>query len=281
MRRFTLIISILLLFAGCSGSNGDVTTTTAAPDTTTTTTTVAATTTTVEPTTTTEAAETTTTIAEDTTTTSRADLVDEFETYAGTPPAEFESYSATMSITMDLAETSIALTAEGIWTPDGFQCSMSSEMGGIAFSESIIATPENLWYDQGSGYEEASLVNSGAGDLIGSCPAAPTFWSDFSTDDLGGISGEETTFHGRAVYQANLTELLGALGGLGLAGAEAEFLKSMVVWIDIETNTVIGLDAELEMPADFMGGVSEDPIPMTMEFALDQFNDSGLVIERP
>jgi hypothetical protein len=279
MRRFTLIISILLLFAGCSGSSGDETTTTAAPETTTTT--VAATTTTEETTTTTEAAETATTLAEDTTTTSGATLVHEFETYAGTPPAVFESYSATMSITMDLAETSIALTAEGIWTPDGFQCSMSSEMGGIMFSESIIATPETLWYDQGSGYEEASLVNSGAGDLIGSCPAAPSFWSDFSTDDLGDISAEETTFHGRAVYKADLSELMGALGGLGLAGAEAEFLKSMVVWIDVETNTVIGLNAELEMPADFMGGTSEDPVPMTMEFALDQFNDPGLVIERP
>jgi len=278
MRRFTLIISILLLLSGCSGTSGDETTTTAAPETTTT---VTAPTTTEGATTTTQAAETETTMAEDTTTTSVATLVDEFETYAGTPPDVFDSYSATMSITMDLAETSIAVTAEGMWTPDGFQCTMSSEMGGITFSESIIATPETLWYDQGSGYEEASLVDSGAGDLIGSCPAAPTFWSDFSTDDLGDINGEETTFHGRAVYKANLTELMGALGGLGLAGAEAEFLKSMVVWIDVETDTVIGLDAELEMPADFMGGGTQEPVPMTMEFALDQFNDPGLIIELP
>lgn len=277
MRRFALIISVLLLLTGCSGTSGDETTTTAAPETTTT---VAATTTT-EGATTTTAAEDTGTMTEETTTTSGATLVDEFETYAGTPPDVFDSYSATMSITMDLGETSVAVTAEGMWTPDGFQCTMSSEMGGITFSESIIATPETLWYDQGSGYEEASLANSGAGDLIGSCPAAPTFWSDFSTDDLGDISSEETTFHGRTAYKANLTELMGALGGLGLTGAEAEFLKSMVVWIDVETDTVIGLDAELEMPAEFMGGAAEEPVPMSMEFALDQFNDPGLAIELP
>jgi hypothetical protein len=280
MRRLALIIAALLLFAGCSNSTDDETTTT--PVAAVTTTTAAATTTTVAETTTTVADTTTeSTIADEETTTTSASMANEFKTVDGTAPASFDSYTATMSITMALENTDLTVTANGIWTTDAFQCTMSSDMGGVAFNESIIATPETLWYDQGNGYEPASLFNTSASDIISSCPAAPTFWAEFAANDLAGVTGDEVTFNGRSAYKADLSEMTSALSDLGFAGIDTEFLKAMTVWLDIDTGTVIGLNAQLEMPPELMQGLTENSIPMTMEFSLDNVNDPTLSIDIP
>ncbi len=276
MRRLALTIAALLLLAGCSGSSGDDTTTTTAATSETTTTVAETTTTADEPTTTSEA--TTTTQPETTTSLTTAD---EFTTLDGTAPGSFDSYTANMTITMSLEDFDLTVTADGTWITDAFQCTMSSDMGGITFSESVIATPEMLWYDQGNGYEQSTLFNSSVSDIISSCPAAPTFWSDFTASDLNGVTGKEVTYNGRSAYEANLSELSGALSDLGFAGVDTEFLKAMTVWLDIETGTVIGLSAQLEMPPELMEGLTDTTIPMTMEFSLDNINDSSLSIDIP
>lgn len=286
MLRVALIAStLLLLLAGCSDGSGD---TTSAPTTDTMTEAVEETTTT-SPETSTTAAETATTPAPGTTTTVEATTTSsapagdlEFETPAGTAPDEFDSYTASMTITIGLDELPITAVAEGVWTTDAFECTMSSELSGITFSESIIGTPETLWYDQGNGYEETGLFDSSAGSIMSSCPASPVFWAEFTTDEMGIIDGAETTFNGRSAIEADLTELLGALSGLGLTGVDEDFVQSMTVWIDVETDTVIGLEASLEMPAELLGGLSDEgTVTMVMEFALDDFNDSTLRIDLP
>lgn len=279
MRRLVLILSAVLVLAACSDTpqveNAPVEST-AAPQTSaaeSTTTTVAA------ETTTTATPETTTTVAE-TTTTASEPLA--FDTPAGTPPDEFQSFTGTMSISFELDEAALTVNSIGTWTEDAFECTMSSELGGLEFSESIVATPETLWYDQGNGYEEADLFTGSATDLMGSCPAAPLFWTDFTTEDAGNISGDATTFNGRTAYEADLTDLFGAFAGLGMAGIDADMVDAMQVWIDAETNTIIGLYAEITMPAEFLEGSGvEGDTQMVMEFELDNFDDPTLSIDLP
>jgi hypothetical protein len=291
MVRVGLIISAVLLAAtGCSDASGDTKSAgapepTAAGDETTTTTTLSPETTTTPETATSAARATTTTIETTATTTTAISAPAEglaFETLSGTAPAEFTSYTASMTITMAIDEFPITAVADGVWTTDAFECTMSSELSGITFSESIIGTPQTLWYDQGNGYEETGLFDSSAGSIMSSCPASPVFWSDITTDELGFIDGTETTFNGRSATQADLTELLGALSGLGLTGVDDDFVQSMTVWIDVETDTVIGMQASLEMPAELLGGLAEEGyVTMAMDFALDNFNDPTLSIELP
>jgi hypothetical protein len=279
MRRLILIMSLALLLAACSGSGSDTTTTaettTLAP---TTTTTVAPTTTTTTTTTTTVAPTTTAT----TTTTTEAPAEDlAFEPAAGTPPDVFDSFVATMSITMESTDLNVEATAEGTWTTDAFQCTLSSGMGGLTFSESVIGTPQTLWYDQGSGYEESNLLDEGPQNIMSSCPTSPVFWTSFTTDELGNITGDETTYNGRDAYKADLRDMMDALGGLGLSEFEGGDISEMTVWIDVETNAIIGLEAQIAMPAELLGGASGDSINLNMQFSLDQFNDPSLTIDLP
>ena len=281
MRRLALVFSMLLVLAACS-DGGEATDTTTPPvesiSAAEKTTTTSATTT--EPATTTTNADTLSSTADTTADVPAAELA--FETSQGTPPDEFDSFTATMSLTFEIEETPITVVADGTWIGDAFECTLSSEFGGLTFSESIIATPETLWYDQGNGYDESSLLSGSVSELVASCPAAPLFWQDFGSDDFSGLSGDVIDYNGRSAYQADFTEVLGALGGLGLTGVSSDMIEDMQVWIDEETTTIIGLYTELAVPASMLEGAdAEGSTTMIMEFSLDNFNDPGLSIELP
>jgi len=282
MRRSVIIIALLL--AACSGdgtatersapaAEDDVTTTTTQPETTE----PAPTTTTTTTTTVTETslAETNSNVAE----------ADAFPTLVGTPPDEFDSFAATMTMSMGLAELAIDVTADGIWTDDAFSCTVSSELGGITFSESIIATPEQLWVDSGNGYEPSDLFAPTAQDIMSSCPTSTLFWSSFTTDEFGYIDGEEETIAGRTAIRADLTELLEGLGGMGLlAGFEGATINEMTLWVDAESNAVLAMTTDMEMSGELMGEFGADgtgPVSIVMAFELSQINDPGLVVQLP
>lgn len=285
MRRVTLFLAMTLLAAACSGSDGtgaDTTENGTAGETTTTTT-VAETTTTAPPDTTTTTTTTTTTAPPDTTTTIAADL--SFDTLAGTPPDAFDSFNADMTIAMTMAELAIEVSAVGTWTEDAFSCTVSSGMGGITFTESVIATPQELWHDQGSGYEPSSLFGTSAQDIMNSCPASPLFWASFAAEDFAGVSGDEELIGGRPAFRADLSDLAGTLGGLGLVpefdGAD---IKELIMWIDVETATILAMVADVELSEELIGdlaGAETGPVGMRMDFSISNVNDPSLSVEVP
>lgn len=274
MRRIALLICLALALAACSGDTGTTTTTVAADEAPATTTTAATTTTTT----------TTTTVPETTTTTTVAEAL-EFDTVAGTPPDAFDSFSADMTIAMTMGELAIEVSADGIWTQDAFACTVSSGLGGITFSESVLATPQQLWINQGSGYEPSSLFGSAAQEVMSSCPTSPLFWTSFSADDFGAVSGDEELIDGRPAVRADLADLVDTLGGFGLiTGFEGAVIHEMTVWIDVETNTILALAADLEMSDELMGelaGAETGPVAMTMDFTISDVNDQSLSVDVP
>ena len=278
MRRYLIVIVILL--AACSG-DGTATTERSLAETDSNVAGGEAATTTSEPAETT----TTTTTSAAPTTVTEGPSFDEFPTLSGTPPDEFESFAATMTMSMQLGELALDVTAEGIWTEDAFNCTVSSGLGGITFSESIVATPEQLWVDSGNGYEPVDLFGTTAQDIMSSCPTSTLFWSNFTTEDFGYIDGEEETIGGRTAIRADLTELLDGLGGLGLlSGFEGATINEMTLWIDEETNTVLAMTTDMEMSGELMSEFGADdtgPVGIVMDFALSQINDPGLMVELP
>ena len=265
------LIALALLLAGCSG---DGAATTAAPESTAN-----------ETTSTSMAPVTTTTTTEAPSTTTIDDSFDEFPTATGTPPDAFESFAAAMTMTMGLGELVIDVTADGIWTEEAFSCTVTSGLGGIAFSESMVATPEQLWVDSGNGYEPTDLFAATAQDIMASCPTSTLFWANFTTEDFGDVSGETETIGGRSAVRADFAELLKGLGGLGLlAGFEGATINEMTVWVDEETNTVLAMVADMEMSDELMsefGAEGSGPVSIVMEFELSQVNDPDLVVELP
>ena len=190
-----------------------------------------------------------------------------------------------MTMTMGLDDLAIDVTAEGIWTDAAFTCTVSSGMGGFTFSESIIATPEQLWLDSGNGYEPTDLFAATAQDLMSSCPTSTLFWSNFTTDEMGAIGGDEELLNGRAAVRADFGELIEGFGGLGvLSGFEGADINEMTMWVDTETNTVIAMVADIAMSAELMGEFGAEgtgPVTILMKFELSQFNDPSLSVELP
>ncbi len=264
MRRYLIVIALLLAACSGDGAANERSAPVVESDTNTTT--------------------TTTTLAPSTTT-AAPPSVDEFPTLTGTPPDEFDSFVATMTMSMGLGELAIDVTADGIWTEDAFSCTVSSGLGGITFSESIVATPEQLWIDSGNGYEPADLFAPTAQELMTSCPTSTLFWSSFTTEDFGYIDGEEEMIAGRTAIRADLSDLLKGLGGLGLLGGfEGATVNEMTLWVDAETNTVLAMTTDMEMSGDLMSEFGADgtgPVSILMEFELSQVNDPSLVVELP
>lgn len=287
MRRYIVVIALLL--TGCSGdgSVGQRSAPGAEQDTTTTATAELEATTTAAPTPEPSLAETdrNLTDGEATTTTAAGPSLAEFPTLAGTPPDEFDSFVATMTMSMGMGELVIDVTTDGIWADDAFSCTVSSGLGGITFSESIVATPQQLWIDRGNGYEPTDLFAASAQDIMSSCPTSTLFWSSFTTEDFGDIDGNEEMIGGRPAIRANLTELLEGLGGIGaLAGFDGATINEMTLWVDQETNTVLAMTTDMEMSGELMtefGADGTGPVSIVMAFELSQINDPNLKIELP
>jgi hypothetical protein len=98
---------------------------------------------------------------------------------------------------------------------------------------------------------------------------------------MGNISGDETSFNGRTVYEADLSELMDALGGFGMADMQGAQIETLKVWIDVETNTIVGMTADMVMPAELVGDVSGESMAIRMDFSLNDFNDPALEIDLP
>ncbi|MDX2468045.1 MAG: hypothetical protein QNL12_12075 [Acidimicrobiia bacterium] len=259
MRRIATIISFAPLVAACSA--------------------------TAEPTTT-----TTTTVAETTTTQPAAASTDtalSFETIAGTPPAVFESFFATMVVSMEFDETVFDITGEGTWDNGTFDCTVTTDVGGFEYTQGIIATPETLWFDAGDGYEESGLFTSGAQGVMATCPTSPLFWAEFAAQDIAALDGEQTTRNGRATIKADVTQMTGLTGGLGLVpGFEGAKMNEMTMWIDVETNAMVALRTDVELDEELLaaaggGEAGTGPMKMVMEFSIDQLNSPSLSVREP
>ncbi len=268
MRRFALLIFMVLAVTACSGDTADTTTTT-------------------EPTTTTDTSAPTTIQASTTTTTApdRTTVPEEFVTTEGTPPDVFESFAGEMTMSMALGEVTIDLTSTGIWTDDAFSCVASSGLGGISFEETVVATISQLWIDSGNGFDESNLFAPTAQEIMGSCPTSPLFWAGFGGEEFGTITGEEDLIDGRPAVKADLAGLIKELGGLGIMGGfEGATINDLIMWFDVETNAIIAMNADMEMSDEMMSEFGADgtgPIGILMRFELTQINDPSLVVELP
>ena len=270
MRRTALTLAIFLLIAACGGTTAE---TTVASDTTTTTL--------ADKTTTTES------VVVDETTTTAGGAPLSFDIAEGTPHAVFDSFQSSLTMAMDFAGVEIELTSTGVWVDGSFDCLVTTDMSGFGFEQGLIATPETLWFDAGNGYEESALFGSGAQEVMASCPTSPMFWAEFTAAETAGFTGEKTTIDGREVYRADLTELLGLAGGLGVAGdLEGATINEMAMWIDIETGAPLRVVADMELPEDFMGALDESAeatgdLKLVMEVSVERIDDPTLTVRTP
>lgn len=268
MRRIALVLLVTLLLTACGGPSSN---TVVAADTVTTT----------------VAEKPTTTTSEATGSAPTTAAPVSFDIAAGTPPAVFDSFQSALTMTMEFGGVAIELTSSGVWVDGAFDCILGTDMGGFGFEQGLIATPNTLWFDDGNGYEESGLFNSGAQEVMASCPTSPMFWAEFSTTDTAGLKGEKTTIDGREVYRADLTQLLGLAGGLGMAGdLDGAVINEMAIWIDIETGAPLRVVADMELPEDFVADLDEGAeftggMKMQMEVAVTNINDSTLAVATP
>jgi hypothetical protein len=192
-----------------------------------------------------------------------------------------------MTIEMAFDDVTLGMTGDGTWTTDGFECTVTTGLGGLEFAQSIVVTPETLWLDNGNGYEPAPLFGGAAQEVMPMCPASPLFWADFTSDGLGQLVGDVETIAGREAIRTDLTEAVGLIGGFGMIpGFDDANVFEMVMWVDADTNVVLGLDADIELGGDFLAeiGAPGDPttsVDMVMSFRVDQINDPALAITIP
>lgn len=277
MTRLTPLLVLALITAACSGA-AEPTATSSAPLTTTTAPPVA---TTASPATTTLPQATTTTV------TAPAEIL-AFDTVVDTPPRAFDSFASTLTMEITLDDLAIELTGEGVWTTDAFECTVTTGLGGLQLTQRIVSSPETLWLDTGSGYEESSLFGTAAQSVISSCPSSPLFWAEFTSAGLGQVVGDPVTVDGRTAIKADLVEVLETFGGFDfVSGLEDATINEMSMWVDVETNVVLRVVADLELDGAFMAelGVptpdSSGTVAMLMEIQVVRVNDPELIIDLP
>jgi hypothetical protein len=188
---------------------------------------------------------------------------------------------------MTVEDLAIAMTGSGVWTTDAFYCEVTSGLGAFTVTQSAIATPATLWVDNGNGYEETALFGGSAQEVLSMCPTAPLFWESFAADDFGRPSGETATIGGREAVRADLADVIETMGSVGaIPGFEGSEVAEMVVWLDVETGTILSffadvvfgeeMVAELGFPTD-----SQEPIGLTMSVELDNIYDPDLTVDLP
>jgi hypothetical protein len=199
----------------------------------------------------------------------------------------FDSFAAVLTIEMALEDVALNMSGEGTWVTDAFGCELTTGIGGLDLTQSLVATPETMWLDSGSGYEPTPLFGGAAQEVMSMCPASPIFWRDFTSDGLGRPQGEVAEIDGRSAIKADLTEVVGQLGGFGgVPGLEEAEINEMVMWIDEETNVVLALNADLRLGEDFLQDIGAPAdgtgdVAMLMSFRVERVNDPSLAVPLP
>ena len=265
MRRVAPLIALALALAACAGDTADP---------------IAETTTAV--TETTEAPSTTTT------TTEPAQALDTpFETTAFTPPDVFETYVSELTMTIEMGDGQLEISGAGSWVGDAFECEVRMEIEGFGFTQAVVATPDTLWFDDGtSGYVE-STMNRATETVVASCPASPLFWENFVSAGTRPI-GETEQYAGRPAIKVDLRSAIEIGSGLSvIPDVNEAIINQMDMWVDAETNVVLGIYADLEVAPGALGELglpgeeTSDNIAVTMDLQTDRINDQSVSVTIP
>ena len=245
-------------------------------------TTVAPTTTTTTTPTTTTAPTTTTTIATTTTT----EGPQEFETVPGTPPDALTSFETTALIVFDFGEMSFDTMVEGVFTEAAYRCDMTLTMTGLTLVQTVVGTPDTVWIDAGTGFQEYEPTSVEAEDIGAICPASPGFWTDFST--IPAAEGEVEDKNGIPSQRLDATALMSAFGGLGMEDVEGVEFERALVWVADPGGWVSAIDMVMVLDAaaasEMMGlPVDETDGTSRIEFDIQILNpdDPSLTVEPP
>ncbi len=238
-----------------------------------------------------ESSTTTTTSTTSTTTSTQAPITTSappaaisFETLPGTPPDAFDSFAADMTTTMSLGDVAIDVTSEGTWVGDSFHCTVTSGLGGLAFSESIIATTDQMWIDTGSGFEPTHLFAPSAQEILSSCPASPLFWVSFQSEDMRGPIGEADTIAGRPATRFDIGGLAGGADLGAMTGFPGATVSELIVWFDTETEAIIAMVSDMRITeelANELGAGDIGAIGTVMDLTVSRINDPELQIDLP
>lgn len=209
-----------------------------------------------------------------------------FDTIAFTPPDAFETYVSALTMTIATGDGQLEISGAGSWVSDAFECAMTMEIEGFGFTQAVVATPDTLWFDDGtSGYVE-STMNRTTETVVASCPASPLFWENFVSAGTRPI-GEEEEYAGRPAIKVDLRSAIEIGGGLGVIPDinDATF-NQMDLWVDAETNVVLGMYADLRVAPGTLGqlglpGEGSDPIAVTMDLQTDRINDPSVSVTIP
>ncbi|MCP3996473.1 MAG: hypothetical protein GY722_15665, partial [bacterium] len=173
--------------------------------------------------------------------------------------------------------------AEGVWTRDAYRCDLSTGIGGLKTPQSFIATPETMWMDLGSGYEETGRSGGSVQELTSSCPSSPSFWEAFVQADFDATIGEPEVFQGRQAAKIDIASLPGDMDDMAaLAGFDGADIDHLIIWLDIETEVFLGMIAEMTLSEELMAEAGDTgEVTIVMDFSLSQVNDPALVVELP
>jgi hypothetical protein len=268
-RRLIAFAAMALLAAACSGNASETTTTTS-----TTTTSTSTTTTTSTP-----------------TTTSGVPVVtpppEPLATTPGTPPALFDTYSATMEIQIELGDLVVDMRSDGVWTTDAFSCTTSTDMFGLGIEEHVVVTSSQMWIDSGFGLQPASLDDPDAMASLTTCPSSPGFWEELIVPpEMDLTLSKPDEVNGIPARRINIGGAIGSARELGLPGLEGITFDTLTAWVAdgvfvaFDTRATIDetLLSDMGLPSELDVG---ERAGMTMRFELADLNDPDLTVAIP
>jgi len=195
----------------------------------------------------------------------------EFVTVAGAPPHALDSYSADISIVMNLPNAVIEVRGEGVFTSAGFSCEWTADVLGETSSQTVLGSPAYVWAGEGDESRQLPATSPEALGAQSLCPSSPAFWSQLGPLPEG---GEPETRNEIAARRVDVTEAAQGVPGVYLSQAEGVELDSAQLWIAEDGEYVSAIELVMTVGPDAatrVWGVPFDPDskPTEMTYTVD------------
>lgn len=215
-----------------------------------------------------------------------ASVETDFDTVIKTPPDVFQSYVSEYSMSVGVESGAVEIGGEGAWTGAAFECDMSLKIGKLELPpQSVAANADELWFNDGTGYKVSTPTQ--AENILASCPSSPQFWADYISPGIGHPDGERVEFSGRQATKVDLAKWIDFTGSLGMIpNVRRDLINEMWMWVDVETNVVLGVYADIATdPAAMAGfGVPNDgaeTVKVIIDLHIDRINDPAVTVDLP
>ncbi len=201
----------------------------------------------------------------------------------GSPVAELTSFSGSTEVTMTVGDIGhIRFASSGTYTTAVYRCETVVNYLGLPVTLTAIATPDRQWIDLGDGFGATTVSNSNYHLAIELCPAAPSFWADYTP--ILPIGAQDEVLDDLPTRRVEPAGVPVFFGDFTIAGFEFDQLTVWLAdpgrWPVQMTGTFVLSPDEASQFLDWPTRIRE-PVSASVTIRITNADDPSLVVKVP